>query len=66
MATAPKKSADPALPPDAAALKLTVACASGRRFRAGLEFGAEPRVVEVSAAQAEQIKADPLLSVSAA
>lgn len=46
-------------------VKLTVACPAGRRFRAGLEFGKEPADVEVTAEQAEQIQADPLLAVSA-
>lgn len=67
MATA-KKSADQAQQTEAAVevVTLIVACPSGKRFRAGLEFGAQPRTVTVSAEQAEQIKGDPLLSVSAA
>ena len=70
MATVSRKTADAAqiakAAPDAAILTLSVCSPSGRRFRAGLEFGVAPRVVEVSAEQALQIKADPLLSVSSA
>lgn len=42
---------------------LTVVCKNGRRFRAGLEFGPQPRTVEVTAGQAAAIAADPLLTV---
>lgn len=44
-------------------LPLTVRCATGRRFRAGLEFGPVARAVEVTPEQAALIEADPLLSV---
>jgi len=42
---------------------LTVTCKTGRRFRAGLEFGPQAREVDVAPEQAAAIKADPLLYV---
>lgn len=42
---------------------LTVTAPQGRRFRAGLEFGRDPRQVEVTPEQAATIAADPLLVV---
>lgn len=50
--------------PEAELVKLTVACPTGRRFRAGLEFGTDPTEVEVTADQAAQLFADPTLAVS--
>lgn len=61
-----KKSTDetPApAPKEQAALTLTVTAPQGRRFRAGLEFGRDPRQVEVTPEQAAVIAADPLLVV---
>lgn len=42
---------------------LTVTCKTGRRFRAGLEFGPQAREVEVTPDRAALIQADPLLTV---
>lgn len=61
---ATKKSPAAAKLPESELVKLTVACPTGRRFRAGLEFGAEPTEVEVTADQAAQLFADPALAVS--
>lgn len=58
---AKKTTVKPAEKPD---LKtLTVSCKGGRRFRAGLEFGPQPRTIDVTQEQAAQISADPLLKI---
>ncbi len=66
MATSSKPAKDAPQVSTEERVTLIVACPSGRRFRAGLQFGQQPVQVSVSPAQAEQIQADPLLSVSAA
>lgn len=62
----PNKSPAAAKATKAELVKLIVSCPTGRRFRAGLEFGPQPVEVEVTAEQVEQLKADPWLAVSAA
>lgn len=62
---ATKKPAAPEAPEaQETRVTLTVACPTGRRFRAGLQFGVVPVEVEVTAEQAAQIQADPHLAVS--
>ena len=66
MATTPRKSPAAAKAAESDLVKLIVACPTGRRFRAGLEFGATPIEAEVTDEQVEQLKADPCLAVSVA
>jgi len=55
----------PATTPDPIVAAVRVRSSTGqRRLRAGFQFGDAPRVVEVTAAQLEEIQADAALQVS--
>jgi hypothetical protein len=55
----------PAPDPNAIVAALRVRSSTGqRRLRAGFQFGDAPRVVEVTAAQLQEIQADAALQVS--